>query len=202
MKKRIVMLTLAVATALSVTGCGAKESDTLTVDKPTASVVDLSSNWKDMQFILGDKLYKVPFDYIELASEGWSYENASETVNDSAKQLSVKLMNPFFNNNTSVGIVNNSGKTTDGTNCKVFRFEMNVKDTLAIDEIRTAGGLRWGSSLTEILSAWGTPSSQKDLDVNTVKLNYYDPEKNISVDLTVDKNSGLLGVNFEDNSIQ
>lgn len=200
MKKRIVMIALAVVAAFSATGCSKEASDTITVNKPSASVVDLSSNWKDMQFLLGDKLYKLPFDYMELASEGWSYENANEQVNDSAKQLSVKLMNPFFNNNTSVGIYNNSGKIADGTNCKVFRFEMDVKDTLAIDEIRIAGGIRWGSSLQEITSAWGEPSSQKDIDANSVKLNYYDADKNISVDLLVNKTSGLYGLKFEDNS--
>lgn len=197
MKKKLIMLALALVTVFSFTACGEKNID---FQKRDASVADLSSNWKDMQFLLGGKLYKVPFTYIELASEGWSYIDAAENVNAGAKLPSIPLANPYYNNQTSIGIVNNLDRAADGSECTVYKFEMNIKESLSVDEIHIAGGLRWGSSMDEIKSAWGDPTSvNKSNGSDDVKFNYYDAEKNISVDLLISKTTGLYGVCYEAN---
>lgn len=169
----------------------------------------ISSKWTELEFILGDKKFKLPFSYKDLEATGWSfnladygYENGY-TLNPRDKTYStINLKNSKYNEKISmkIGFINNDTKAKDIMDCEIWSFSCEstygFKKLDNVPLIEVTGGITWGTSKADVEKTLGKPKDvyeAKDhgyvvytynVDSNYLKLTIYDEFGVTSMDLS------------------
>lgn len=150
MKKLLVVL-LAVLLMTALVGC----------DKE-----DISNNWVDMEFKLGNKKYSLPCPFQDFSKNGWLLEESDELQPADYTTYMYEVWNEDFYDKGRdlyafilMDFENYGDKAQDIKDCHVYWVAFStIYDDEKISngyEIELAKGIKWGSTEEEIVAAYG-----------------------------------------------
>ena len=101
------------------------DTTSTTNTQPVASG-NISDDWKDCEFILNNKAYKLYFPYSDLKNDGWTFDLADYgyangyVMNPGNKVTgTINLENPNFDSTVRIGFINDSNSVKDITECNI-----------------------------------------------------------------------------------
>ena len=149
------------------------DTTSTTNTQPVASG-NISDDWKDCEFILNNKAYKLYFPYSDLKNDGWTFDLADYgyangyVMNPGNKVTgTINLENPNFDSTVRIGFINDSNSVKDITECNIWSFEV---DNAFVDDDETPvsftlpKGIHNGSSLQDVINAYGEPKDSYRAD--------------------------------------
>jgi hypothetical protein len=141
--------------------------------RPVSSNKEISDNWKDLEIIVDGVLYKFPYDYDLLKTNGWELDLVEMGYEDGyilnkGDQLSgtVELYNKKYGASDNfdsfsiwAGFENFGTKAADITECDLWSLEFDIcsgwEKYEKYPEVTIAKGITWGATKAEIEAAFG-----------------------------------------------
>lgn len=171
----------------------------------SSSTGTISDNWSDCEFILNDDTYKLDFDYRTLESKGWSLNLADygypngytlNPQNEVAGSLTIKNSN--YDANVTIGFKNNSDTAKDLLDCQINSIHVsnNIYGKKPVS-FTLAKGIHKGSSLQDVVNAYGEPKDSYHSDTLGYWTYTYEDENNNTLELTIyEDNNGLTDFRY------
>ncbi len=149
-----------------------------------------------------------------MEANGWSfdladygYENGYILNPDQYVFCTVNLTNEakYGEDNdldVSIGLINNTDKPLDITECDIYAFECDIYWELdegrPLPTITLPGGFSWGATLDEIIAKYGEPNDTYIPDSDTLKYTTitYETEEGQTLELTIYDKEGLTSVHI------
>lgn len=181
--KKVLMILLSLLLVAGLAGC-----DT---NKPKD--VSISSNWKDLEFIMGKEKYSFPLFFKDFANKGWSLEGDDDLSPGEYTDYVYILYNDAFYDSKQdqyafvyVDFENYGDKVQSIRKCNIWCVSLYRVDDLGniinnCYEIELAKGIKWGSTKQEIISAYGEPVDETANEYNGITyviLRYLDNSNN------------------------
>lgn len=167
-----------------------------------------TADWSGMEFALDGTSYKIPFAYSDISSE-WSFNLADYgysdgyVTNPGDQQSSViALTNSRYDMDFSIGTINLSDTTQDITENSIWAVRLGIEYASSYPTLTLPGNITWGSSLQDIVNAYGKPSEDP---YYSDSLGYYELDYETdnyqTMTLTVYDDGGLKAISMEDFSL-
>ena len=169
----------------------------------------VSDDWTNLEFEFDGSVYKIPFAYNDLETNGWSfdfsdygYENGYELEPNEYILATISLENVAKYGedcevDVTIGIINNSDETLDAKECDVYSFECDtyweLDEGRPLPPLTLPGGLTWGATIDEITAVYGEPDDTYRSDSDTLKYTKYTytTDDGQTMDLTIYDEEGL-----------
>ncbi len=181
------------------------ESKTESKAKTTGTVSD---DWKDFQFSFDGQLYTMPVDYKTLADAGWTFDISDYGYEDGyilnsgdKTSSTIDLENDKYDDvDVSIGMINTGDKACDITEGQAWAFGCDISftdDDEPKPEIELPGGLTWGSTVEDVIAAYGEPEDEPYYSESLGYYSYeYETEDFRSFSLIVYEDKGLTEFDF------
>lgn len=181
------------------------ESKTESKAKTTGAV---SADWRDFQFAFDGQVYTMPIDYKTIADAGWTFDIADYgyedgyVLNSGDKTTStIDLENDKYEDvDVSIGMTNTGDKACDITEGQMWAFGCDITftdDDEPRPEIELPGGLTWGSTVEDVIAAYGEPEDEPYYSESLGYYSYeYETEDYNKLSLIVYKDKGLTEFDF------
>lgn len=179
------------------TGLSQETSTSSTHNSYRKKNTDISDDWKDMEFIFDGVKYTLSdADYETMEECGWGFDLADYghedgyVLNPNDKVTgTIFLTNPDYDEDMDVmvGFINRSNKIKDIKECGIWSIDVSItfgsKLLDEVPEMTIAQGITWGSTVDEVLEAFGEPESEYRSDSlgYTVYDYTYDYEKYLKI---------------------
>lgn len=160
--------------------------------KAPSGNVELSDDLYDFQISIDGAVYQIPMWYSDLEKLGWKYaEDAAKTLT-SNQMTAAKSWKKGDKNSILTKIANLSMNTAAYSDCIIVGITLDKNYLRDCDwEIMLPKNIQYGVSGTDdILTAYGTPTSDYDSDLYYKMTYKYDSDQEVS--LFVYKESGTL----------
>ncbi len=185
------------------------------VPAPDLADRPLSDDWRDLEIAIDGKVYTWPYDYDQLQLEGFYFNPAGYDMTrlgtvepgrpaHQTVQLYNDTTNPRFDYMMSVWFNNYSDQPRDILDCDLRNITFSVEkiDFALLEDIdiQFACGIRLGSTLQEILDAYGEPAYINYLELNDYwSLIYMDDNNGAPVVLRikVDPEYGMFYIDLD-----
>lgn len=178
-------------------------------DKIASAPTTGTADWSTFQFTIDGKTYQIPFAYSDLSSD-WSfnladygYENGYVTNSGDKQSCTIAVSNPNYDMDFSIGTINMTDSTQDITQNNIWAVSLDTSYADTYPTVTLPGGITWGSSLDEILAAYGKPEDDPyySTEFQYYSLYYYTSDSNKQMNLEVYVDGGLKAFRMEDYSI-
>lgn len=144
------------------------KDETSKTSSKSASDAKISDDWRNFQFKFDGKAYTMLFDYKDLKDSGWTFDLADYgysdgyTLNGGDKvSATIDLENDDYDAQVWIGMANLNSTACDITEGQVWAFECDTSFADGeLPELELPGGITWGSTKEEIISAYGEPESE------------------------------------------
>ena len=153
-------------------------SNTTDTDTSNSAPATLSTDWKNTEFALDGTNYKMYFDYSNLQNAGWTFDLADYgysdgyILNQNDKVTgTIDLENPNYDADVSVGFTNISSTPKDIMQCQIWSIEVDNTYAKKPVTFNLPGGIHNGSSLEEVVAAYGEP--EEDNKYRSDELGYW-----------------------------
>ncbi len=187
--KKILTVLLSMFLLLTMSGCDFFNG---------SSSSKVSGDWKDFEFSLNGKVFKRPWYYEDLENDGWEVYwglGQIDAVISSGADVQFFLKNEKYYDAKhnyymplNVAFYNSTDKNQVTRDCEIYSISLhNTFSSSGYDmthiayEVEIAKGIRFGSSVEEVISAYGDVESKyfrRDID-NYTELQYYTINNNI-----------------------
>lgn len=162
----------------------------------------ISENWKDLEFIINNKKYKVLTSYSDMEQDGWKLKEqyASNTLDSYYKTFIVPIINIEFDSEVYVSFVNKTEETKLYKDCDFWQISIDNKWAKKPVSFELPKGIKNGSTLDEIEKAYGKPSENniyRDDNLKFTKYIYREGYQKIFT-LTVYDDLGLTKFEYEE----
>lgn len=209
MKKIAIILCISMMSALAGCNKGVKEEKVNTAPKIEIESVEekvveeedltLSDDLYSFEIIMNGNKYKIPFKYEELKSEGWTIEyEETETLEPS--QYGLVSAEDKNGTHTMLSLINFTKNVIELKDSYVGAIKIDEYYGLDNFEIILPKGITIGSSLEEIIEAYGEPSDTYESDLYTSIT--YEADIYKEIEFYIDKETNRLTEidmqNFED----
>ncbi len=181
------------------------ESKTESKAKTTGAV---SADWRDFQFSFDGQLYTMPVDYKTVADAGWTfditdygYEDGYILNSGDRTTSTIDLENDKYEDvDVSIGMTNTGDKACDITEGQLWAFDCDISftdDDEPKPEIELPGGLTWGSTIEDVIAAYGEPEDEPYYSESLGYYSYeYETENLSTFSLIVYEDKGLTEFDF------
>ncbi len=195
-KKMFLMLTIAML-SLSLAACGEEEKKAETKKTETkkeetkketkSEVVKVSDDLYAFEVLLDGKLYKLPIDYSELEKDGWKTD---EDISQTMEPGSYSMGTPFTKGDQkiSVSFVNNGVDVKPMSECQVGGIESQYYDEENVPNISIAKGIEIGSTMDEVIEAFGEPTDKSESETYTELTYSNDSYKDVKIEVDPETN--------------
>ena len=121
-----------------------------------------TADWKTFAFTLDGKDMSLPVAYSDLQAAGWSVDLSEYGYEDgyimnANDAVSVSLTNDKYDLTAVAGFANLTDSAQDITKCDVISLTLDAEFSDSNPDIKLPGDLTWGSSLDDVLAAYGKP---------------------------------------------
>lgn len=149
-----------------------------TAAAPSASsgATEVSDDWKDFTFSMEGVVYQLPTHYQNFVAHGWKIDGTRSNISED-DMLPANSHTYFYMTNNAVyfsaEVINMSGNARMMKDCDVGAVTITASDNL---DLKLAGGIGCLSTIEEIQSAYGVPSSVSTYTDNSYleyEVNYY-----------------------------
>ena len=189
--KRLLMILLVLVFMLTLIGCGDKPVTNGDNNTENGNNIikehDISDDWTDLEFVLGNEKYSFPLYYQMLNSKSWQLEKNDELPTKKLTFESYEMWNSNFYDEKQdlyayiyVDFQNYENEAKKMKDCKIWsiflcRFDDSGKEIEKGYEIKLAKGIKWGSTEEEIVAAYGEVEEGDRIDggVSSCILVYY-----------------------------
>lgn len=138
-----------------------EDSDTTTTQSnDTAALEDMA--WEDMALTIDGVMFDLPADYSLFVDNGWSfdlaeygYENGYVLNGGGSIFMTIYLENEAYESDITVGFENFTTEVKDVTECSIPDLRISILFADTYPEVVLPGGITWGSTLEEVLAAYG-----------------------------------------------
>jgi len=167
------------------------ESEPESITEPTsvAAPADLSDDLYSFSFSLNGEIFTLPFEFSELAERGWTGRNIdTETLNPNQFTSSSRINNG--NQAMMISFINFTPNVLAFEDSTVGRIMFDERDARSGAELILPGGITIGSSMEDIIAAYGEPGDRRESSLQytlTYQLRIYQ-----DIVLRVNRESGLL----------
>ena len=187
------------------------ESKTEDESKPNEDEKLTTDDWKDLTIKIEGKVFTFPYSYKNLKQFGYDFDIADYGYADGyilnpRDKISgtIKLENPDLDKydcaTVYIGFANFSDKAKDILDCDLWTISINnqfgttklVKDKLTFE---LAKGIKSGSTIEDIMAAYGEPNETYDAETYVVLT--YSNDFSEYMRLTVNNEHGLIGVELK-----
>lgn len=160
----------------------------------------LSEDWKDLEFMMDDEVYKLFFDFKQLKDNGWDFDLSDygydSYIMNSGDQIhgTIELDNTKYDSKITVGFTNTDKKQKDIKKCKVWTIEIDnryAKNPVSFD---LPCGIKSGSTLKEVEKAYGKPDEtyrSKDMGYWVYT---YSSDYKMKLRLEIDDKEGVIAM--------
>ncbi len=131
-----------------------------TQSNDTAALEDMV--WEDMALTIDGVMFDLPADYSLFVDNGWSfdlaeygYENGYVLNGGGSIFMTIYLENEAYESDITVGFENFTTEVKDVTECSVPDLRISILFADTYPEVVLPGGITWGSTLEEVLAAYG-----------------------------------------------
>lgn len=164
----------------------------------------VSDDWKDCEFIFDNQVYKLDFDYSAIKNNGWSFNLADYGYSDGyvmnkGDKISstIDLENPNFDSDVRVGFTNTSDESKDILDCQIWSVVVDNAFAKKPVTFSFAKGIHNGSTLQEVIDAYGEPTDSYRSD-SLGYWNYtYQDGYNKYLKLTIYDDRGITGFSYQ-----
>jgi len=178
-------------------------------DSPLADVIanapeSGSADWSTLSLKIDSKDYQVPFNYADVSGD-WAIDESQYPagyVTNPSDEHFVSVKNPNYNDSyfyTAFIMANTSDGTQDITQNSVVGLTLDTSNATSYPSVELPGGITWGSSLEDVLNAYGKPSTDPYYasSLGYYDLSYYDASYDKVLDLIVYVDGGLKEITIE-----
>ncbi|MEG1361932.1 MAG: hypothetical protein RSC69_05180, partial [Lachnospiraceae bacterium] len=155
-------------------------------------------------FMIGPHKYTLPFSYSRI-SKNWifdpkeyGYEDGFSLKAGEKTSPTVELHHKVSDCTMIVGFYNPTKETIDIKDAKIWAFDFSVSDAKHYPKIKLPGGISWGSTIVDIVLAYGTPEIpviyNKEMDYWEYSFKH---DYNIYYRLIIDKKRGLRQFSYK-----
>lgn len=199
--KKIAKKFLVVFLIVALIGCNKTINNGNNNDK----VLEISDNWIDLEFIIGNEKYTFPLDYQDLNDKGWQMkENEDLPAGESTFENYEMWHSDFYDETLDlyayiyIDFHNYEDETKKIKDCDVWSIACyRIVEEISEQgyEIKLAKGIKWGSTEQEVLAAYGPVEENYRIDSggNGWILVYYSQIESmmIQMNLHIDNEIGL-----------
>jgi len=184
------------------------EDESVINDDNSTVSENVSSDWKSGEFTLDGVSYKLNSNYTDLTANGWSIDlarlgyadgyilNANDKTTSTIKLESSK----FSDADVNIGFVNLGTGAKDITECQFWAITVRNSFSDTPVSFTLPGGIKNGSTLSEIESIYGKPTDPDDI-YRSEELKYtvysYDYDYQVYLKLTIYDDGGLKEFDYK-----
>lgn len=183
-----------------------------TTTKPsTPTTTGFGTSWKDLVISIDGVVYQFPYDYETLKSNGWvldlaKYGKDEYILNEGDKTYStLDLTNPKYGDaynsfKIGCGFKNYTKGAKDITECDLWSIKVTCTSGTRVmskyANVEIFGGLKFGSSESDVLKVFGTPDDTYEANDLGYKVFTYDVNDGIKARLEITDNFGLSSIEY------
>jgi hypothetical protein len=163
----------------------------------------LSNDWKDLEFTMDGKAYKLFFDFTQLKDNGWDFDLSDygydSYIMNSGDQITgtIDLENSKYDSEITVGFINTDKKQKDIKKCKIWTFDINNRFAKNPVTFTLPGGIKEGSTLKEVVKAYGKPEDTYRSDDLGYWVYTYSSNYDMYFKLEIDDKKGVIGMSMQ-----
>ncbi len=171
-----------------------------------AASTNISDDWKECEFIINNQPYKLYFDYATLKNNGWTfdlsdygYENGYIMNKDDKVSGTIDLENESYDTDITVGFINDSETAKDITECKIWSISVDnafVDDDENPISFTLSKGIHNGSSLQDVVNAYGEPTDTYRADSLGYWVYTYQYDYSTYLKLTIYDDKGVTAFDY------
>lgn len=130
-----------------------------------AAILIKKSDWDTVAFRLGNEKFSLPFSYARIMKD-WTFNPADYGYEDDTFKLgaserttnTIELKHDGMNCTLKIGLKNPSDAEILPSLASVWAINVSIRNATTYPSLLLPGGLHWGSSLTDVVLAYGTPA--------------------------------------------
>ncbi len=163
----------------------------------------LSSDWKNLEFTMDGEAYKLFFDFKQIKDNGWDFDLSdygydSYIMNSGDKITgTIDLENTKYDSEITVGFINTDKKAKDIKTCKIWTININNRFAKNPVSFTLPGGIKAGSTLKEVVKAYGKPDDTYRSDDLGYWVYTYSSNYDMYYKLEIDDKKGVIGMTMQ-----